>query len=45
MKKWVVLLLIMIVFCLCGCSKEADMSSLSEYEMVSMEEKNCGDVV
>ena len=37
MKKWVVLLLIMIVFCLCGCSKEEDMSSLSEYEMVNSE--------
>lgn len=45
MKKWVVLLLIVTVFCLCGCSKDTGVSSLSEYEMVSMEEKNCGDFV
>ena len=43
MKKWVVLLLVIIGMCICGCSKEADMSSLSEYEMVRIEEKNCKD--
>ncbi len=39
MKKWVVLLLIMIVFCLCGCSKDTGVSSLSEYEMVEIDKR------
>lgn len=37
MKKCIVLLLIVVVFCFMGCSKEKDMSSLSEYEMVEKE--------
>ena len=37
MKKCVVLILIVVVFCFMGCSKEKDMSSLSEYEMVEGE--------
>ena len=37
MKKCIVVLLIVVVFCFMGCSKEKDMSSLSEYEMVEKE--------
>ena len=45
MKKWIVFLLIAIMICFCGCSKDVEMSSLSEYEMVSTENKNCGDTI
>ena len=38
MKKWVVLLLVVVGICFCGCSKDAEMSSLSEYEMVEAQE-------
>ncbi len=34
MKKWVILLLIMVGICFSGCSGDGEMSSLSEYEMV-----------
>jgi len=34
MKKWVVLFFILICLCFMGCSKDEDVSSLSEYEMV-----------
>ena len=37
MKKLVVLIFILICLCFVGCSKEKDMSSLSEYEMVEGE--------
>ena len=37
MKKMMVLLLIVVCFCFMGCSKNEDMSSLSEYEMVKEE--------
>ena len=37
MKKWAVLLLVVVVFCLCGCSKNTDTNSLSVYEMVDNE--------
>ena len=37
MKKWVVLLLLVVGICFCGCSKDTEMSSLSEYEMVKIE--------
>ena len=37
MKKWVVLILILICMCFMGCSKGGDVSSLSEYEMVEGE--------
>lgn len=34
MKKWVIVLLVVICFVFVGCSANDDMSSLSEYEMV-----------
>ena len=38
MKKWVVLLLVLVGIFVTGCSKEVEMSSLSEYEMVKAKE-------
>lgn len=35
MKKWIILLLIVVVVCFSGCTKDEDVSSLNEYEMVS----------
>ena len=37
MKKKIVLLFVLICLCFMGCSKNEDMSSLSEYEMVKEE--------
>lgn len=34
MKKWVIVLLIVVGICFSGCSGDGEMSSLSEYEMV-----------
>lgn len=43
MKKWVIALLIVVSIVFVGCSANDDMSSLSEYDMVFLNEKNCGD--
>lgn len=45
MKKRVILLLIVVGICFSGCSGDGEMSSLSEYEMVSSEEKNSGNFI
>lgn len=42
MKKWAIVLLIVISICFTGCSNNGDVSSLSEYEMVFADEKNAG---
>lgn len=39
MKKWIILLLIVVVVCFSGCTKDEDVSSLNEYEMVYLNEK------
>ena len=39
MKKWIILLLIVVVVCFSGCTKYEDVSSLNEYEMVYLNEK------
>ena len=39
MKKWIILLLIVVVVCFSGCAKDEDVSSLNEYEMVYLNEK------
>ena len=43
MKKWVIALLIVVSIVFVGCSANDDMGSLSEYDMVFLNEKNCGD--
>lgn len=40
MKKWFIILLIVLSLYMVGCSNEEDLSSLSEYDMVYLEEKN-----
>ncbi len=37
MKKWAIVLLIVLCFVFVGCSNDGDVSSLSEYEMVEIE--------
>lgn len=40
MKKWFIILLVIICLYVVGCSSEDDVNSLNEYDMVYMEEKN-----
>lgn len=39
MKKWLIVLLIIIGLYIVGCSAEEDVSSLSEFDMVHMEDE------
>ena len=46
MKKWIIVLLVLIGLYVVGCAADEEVSSLNEYDMVYMEEKNdCQDFV
>lgn len=46
MKKWLIVLLVIIGLYIVGCSAEEDVNSLNEYDMVYLEEKNnCQDFI
>ncbi len=41
MKKGIIILVLIMGLYLIGCTKEEDVSSLNEYDMVQLEEKDC----
>ena len=46
MKKWIIVLLVLIGLYVVGCAEDEEVSSFNEYDMVYMEEKNdCLDFV
>lgn len=45
MKKRIIILMIVICMCMTGCTRDEKVSSLSKYEMVSIDKKNCQDFI
>lgn len=46
MKKWFIVLLVIIGLYIVGCAADEEVSSLNEYDMVYLEEKNdCQDLM